>query len=556
MPVKAIFNRLRVAAGHFVHADRGNIAVIFGIAVVPILTFVGAAIDYSRATKARASMQSAIDSTALMLAKDLTDGTISSSDIQTKAREYFTALYNNKEAIISPESIQATYTAKDSSGASTILVTSSGSINTDFMKIVNIRTLDFKTTTRSKWGQSRMRVALALDVTGSMASDNKMPNLKTAATSMITTLSNLNKIDGDIYISLVPFSRDVNFGPANTTYVEWSNWEAEPASIKTTKPANWKNYGPSSVCPFSGRFGCVTSPSGPTATSTIPQTGSYSGYICPGLDSSTENYYNGCYTSVPLSTTTSHTFCSGKNSCACDYAHGAIGGMASDGYSCSCTGTKSSKSCTETLRDYDHSRWVFDHSTWNGCVVDRDQNNDTTNTAPKLGDLSTLFYAEQYAQCPQALTPLSNNWNTLKTNINNLSPNGNTNQAIGAAWGWFSLSQTAPLSAPAKDSGYNYEDYLVIVSDGMNTQDRWYSDQASIDNRQKILCDNLKKSPYNVKVFTIQINTSTTSPDPTSAVLQYCASGAGNFQMITSADQTAAAFENVTRQLSKLRISN
>jgi hypothetical protein len=59
-----------------------------------------------------------------------------------------------------------------------------------------------------------------------------------------------------------------------------------------------------------------------------------------------------------------------------------------------------------------------------------------------------------------------------------------------------------------------------------------------------------------VKVFTIQINTSTTSPDPTSAVLQYCASGAGNFQMITSADQTAAAFENVTRQLSKLRISN
>ncbi|MFL5239545.1 MAG: pilus assembly protein TadG-related protein, partial [Rhizomicrobium sp.] len=298
MPVKAIFNRLRVAARHFARADRGNIAVIFGIAVVPILTFVGAAIDYSRATKARASMQSAIDSTALMLAKDLTDGTISSSDIQTKAREYFTALYNNKEAIISPESIQATYTAKDSSGASTILVTSSGSINTDFMKIVNIRTLDFKTTTRSKWGQSRMRVALALDVTGSMASDNKMPNLKTAATSMITTLSNLNKIDGDIYISLVPFSRDVNFGPANTTYVEWSNWEAEPTSIKTTKPLNWKNYGPGSVCPFSGSFGCVASPSGPTPASTIPKTGSYSGYICPGLDGVSENYYNGCYTSV------------------------------------------------------------------------------------------------------------------------------------------------------------------------------------------------------------------------------------------------------------------
>jgi Flp pilus assembly protein TadG len=554
MPVKAIFNRLRVAARHFARADRGNIAVIFGIAVVPILTFVGAAIDYSRATKARASMQSALDSTALMLAKDLTDGTISSSDIQTKAREYFTALYNNKEAIISPESIQATYTAKDSSGASTILVTSSGSINTDFMKIVNIRTLDFKTTTRSKWGQSRMRVALALDVTGSMASDNKMPNLKTAATSMITTLSNLNKVDGDIYISLIPFSRDVNFGPANTTYVEWSDWESEPASIKTIKPDNWKNYGPDSKCPFTGSFSCVQTPvNGSSAASKIPASGTYTGYICPSLDSSTQNYYNGCYTSVYKGTTTTRTdFCTGSN-CDCKFSRGMIGGT---GSSCSCTGTGSSRKCTETVRDYDHT-WVSnDHSTWNGCVNDRDQNNDTTNTAPKLGDSSTLFYAEQYAKCPQALTPLSNNWNTLKTNINNLSPDGNTNQAIGAAWGWFSLSQTPPLSAPAKDSAYNYEDYLVIVSDGMNTENRFSKDQTSIDNRQKILCDNLKKPPYNVKVFAIQINTSTTSPDPTSAVLQYCASGAGNFQMITSADQTAAAFENVTRQLSKLRISN
>jgi Flp pilus assembly protein TadG len=76
---------------------------------IPILTFVGAAIDYSRANKARSSMQSALDSTALMLAKDLTDGTISSSDIQTKAKTYFTALYTTKEAIVSPDSIQATY---------------------------------------------------------------------------------------------------------------------------------------------------------------------------------------------------------------------------------------------------------------------------------------------------------------------------------------------------------------------------------------------------------------------------------------------------------------
>ena len=41
-------------------------------------------------------MQAAIDSTALMLSKDL--GTINPSQISTKATAYFGALYNNKNA--------------------------------------------------------------------------------------------------------------------------------------------------------------------------------------------------------------------------------------------------------------------------------------------------------------------------------------------------------------------------------------------------------------------------------------------------------------------------
>jgi hypothetical protein len=198
---------------------------------------------------------------------------------------------------------------------------------------------------------------------------------------------------------------------------------------------------------------------------------------------------------------------------------------------------------------------INNHSTWNGCVVDRDQNNDTTNTQPTLGDTSTQFYAEQYSLCPnKPLSALTNQWATLKTTIDGLVPNGNTNQAIGAAWGWFSLTQTAPLSAPSKDPGYTYNDFVVIVSDGLNTQNRWSTDQTTIDNRQKILCDNMKRAPYNVQIFALQINTSTTSPDPVSSVLQYCAGSADNFQMITSSSQTAQAFQNITTQLAKLRV--
>ena len=93
-----IFSRVRAAACRFAGANQGNVAVIFAIAAVPIISFVGAAIDYTRANAARSAMQAALDSTALMLGKDLTDGTITTSQISAKATAYFNALYNNNDA--------------------------------------------------------------------------------------------------------------------------------------------------------------------------------------------------------------------------------------------------------------------------------------------------------------------------------------------------------------------------------------------------------------------------------------------------------------------------
>ena len=57
----SIASHVRAAAKRFAGANQGTIAVLFAIALVPILTFMGAAIDYSRANSARSSMQSALD---------------------------------------------------------------------------------------------------------------------------------------------------------------------------------------------------------------------------------------------------------------------------------------------------------------------------------------------------------------------------------------------------------------------------------------------------------------------------------------------------------------
>src|SRR5882757_7053393 len=136
----SITSRVRAAARRFIGAKDGNIAVIFAIAAVPIISFVGAAIDYTRANSARSSMQAALDSTALMVAKDLSDGTITTSQIDAKTTAYFTALYTNPDA--KSVTVNATYTASTSMG-STIVVTASGAITTDFLKVAGFPNLSF-----------------------------------------------------------------------------------------------------------------------------------------------------------------------------------------------------------------------------------------------------------------------------------------------------------------------------------------------------------------------------------------------------------------------------
>jgi len=56
------------------------------------------------------------------------------------------------------------------------------------------------------------------------------------------------------------------------------------------------------------------------------------------------------------------------------------------------------------------------------------------------------------------------------------------------------------------------------LTDGLNTEDRWYTNQASIDARQQIMCDNVKAA--GITLWTIQVNT---GGDPTSTLLQNCA---------------------------------
>jgi hypothetical protein len=91
---------------------------------------------------------------------------------------------------------------------------------------------------------------------------------------------------------------------------------------------------------------------------------------------------------------------------------------------------------------------------------------------------------------------------------------------------------------------------IILLSDGFNTQNRWSTSETTIDTRQTTLCNNVKAA--GITIYTIQVNT---GGDPTSSVLQSCASTADKFFMLTSANQVLTAFNTIAAQLSKLRIS-
>ncbi|MDH2381958.1 pilus assembly protein [Bradyrhizobium sp. CER78] len=645
-----ISNRVRAAARRFSGSRSGNVAVMFTFAMLPILAFVGAAIDYTRANSARSSMQAALDSTALMLSKDLTMGNITAAQIPSKAQSYFNGLYTNKDG--QGLAVSATYTTPTSSAAATILLSGSGFVKSDFMQLAGFPKLNFSSSTTTTWGNAKMRVALALDNTGSMADNGKIVALRNAVAGsggLIDQLSALSKNNGDVYISVIPFAKDVNVGSSNygQSWIDWTDWLNPPTTQPNngqsvaTLPINWHAVGPGARCPFTnttgntngaanGGFVCKTGPtaSDSSTTSWIPSTtvtvngASVKNPICPTADTNTQTKYNGCWSSEP--TGLQEKFCSGSSNCSCP--KNASGSSVSG---CTCSGTGSGKYCTgwtyvhnwtqpgpNDLTDNPNQPRVSaivgfkdnsntpnkDHvwtpnavgvandwrqpstnpiSTWTGCVADRTQPNDATGALPVSSDVTTLFPANEYfdtwggnAFCSSSASPplepvipLSYNWSALKTAVNAMQPTGGTDQSIGLAVAWQSLLVGGPLNTPAEDSNTTYNRVIILLSDGLNTQDRWpdYGDGSSqasgnpIDARQTLQCQNLQAAkdangaPM-YTIYTIQVNTSSPA-DPTSTVLKNCASSPDKFFMLTSSTQIVTTFNTIGTALSKLRLA-
>jgi hypothetical protein len=117
--------------------------------------------------------------------------------------------------------------------------------------------------------------------------------------------------------------------------------------------------------------------------------------------------------------------------------------------------------------------------------------------------------------------------------------------------GWQSLVGGGPFpTPPALDPNYQYQQVIILLTDGMNTENRWYDTQSPINTRQEMTCNNAKAA--GITLYTVQVNTGS---DPTSTLLQNCASSTDKFFLLTSADQMIATFNTIGTALSQLRLA-
>lgn len=607
-----LLKRARNLLRDFTLSRRGNVAVMFGLALVPMMIAAGVGLDFARAAMTRAQMGEALD--AASLAVGSTTG-LDQAKALALAQKYFAANYHGEGTP------NVTITNFDAKGS--VTVSASTSVSRTLLRIIGDADVQVSAASTAVWGQSKLWVSLVLDNSTSMMEGSpttKMAALQAASKKLLDKLKGAAATPGDVKVAIVPFTHLVNVGTANVgaNWLYWGDWEAQPANALLDGVTD--NTGPGSSCPFTSTshgFRCQQTPTnGSSSTNNIPSSGTYKGYICPGLDSGAKNtahydrYYNGCWTSTPTQTKTEtrtditpvinkKQTCSqtGTGPVTCTDQGGTYpqNGTTSSstttaitaGYTGDSTTTDPATLGSETYSDgrtncrngtctwtrtyyqnktqvtttktgaapWTHAWVVNSHSTWSGCLMDREQDYDVQSTAPD-GSNTTGFPAANNQNCFNArISPLNYNWTDLAAQITAMVPDGSTNQPIGVAHGMQMLVPGAPYDTPAVPA--NTSRYIILFSDGLNTQDRWYDDlslmstgSTRINDRMTLVCNAAKAE--GIVVYSVYVHIGGLAD---SSSMQNCASDAGKYYNLTSTDQIDTAFQDIAQKITNVRVA-
>jgi Flp pilus assembly protein TadG len=204
----------------FASDRRGNVSMLFGLALVPMLGASGAAVDYSRLSGSKALVTAAADAGALAGAAKIGTG----SEREAVARSVFTS---NLQRAGYPHPVTVRYTNLAEQNVNRgFRVEATSTVPTLFGWVLGTSNAEVGSTSEARSSsEDATELVFVLDTTASMEGD-RIVNLKSAVNGMLDDVLSRTTNPNLLKVGVVPFAQYVNVGLGNRN-APWINVPAD-----------------------------------------------------------------------------------------------------------------------------------------------------------------------------------------------------------------------------------------------------------------------------------------------------------------------------------------
>jgi len=200
---------------------------------------------------------------------------------------------------------------------------------------------------------------------------------------------------------------------------------------------------------------------------------------------------------------------------------------------------------------YQSCRIPTQNRRWYGCVGSRNVpwNERVAYSGHKIPGLMNT-------RCGTELRPLTTDMNAVKSTINALRARGDTYIPAGISWGWRALDTNEPLTEASGPYVDSTQKVMIIMTDGANTRSKdgirhTGRNFAAANQTTSRMCTNVKAG--DIEVYTIAYDITDTA---TKNLMRNCATNSAMHFDAANAAQLNAAFEEIGRNLIKVRLTH
>jgi len=210
----------------FLADRRGVVAIIVGLAIIPLFAALGLAVDGARGYMLQSKLSYAVDAAGLAGGR-VFDSDSRRDDVLMFFEANFPPGYMDAELVGNEPEILI------DDQANTITIEATAVMPTRLMNIAGVDEFTISARAVIKRELPGMELVLVMDNTGSMRGGGKMAAMKDAATELVDILFGERETIENFWVGLVPYAATVNIGDSRISWMDGLN----PNDFQ---PSSWK----------------------------------------------------------------------------------------------------------------------------------------------------------------------------------------------------------------------------------------------------------------------------------------------------------------------------